>query len=78
MVRLNDRGEMRVFAVTSQGLVATSRNWPRLLHEGNWLGLTSALVNVLISVAFVGLLATGLLLWARRKFRRRRRQTATA
>lgn len=78
LVRLHDQGEMRVFAVTSHGLVATSRNWPRLLHEGNWLGTTSALINVLISVAFAGLLTTGLVLWARRRFRRRRRQVATA
>jgi uncharacterized iron-regulated membrane protein len=78
MVRLNDGGEMRVFAVTSQGLTAMSRNWPRLLHEGNWLGITSALVNVVISIAFVGLLSTGLIIWARRRFRRRQRRMVTA
>lgn len=78
MVRLNDGGEMRVFAITGQGLGATSRNWPRLLHEGNWLGITSALINVVISIAFVGLLSTGLILWARRRFRRRQRRPAAA
>jgi uncharacterized iron-regulated membrane protein len=78
LVRLNDGGEMRVFAVSSQGLIATSRNWPRLLHEGNWLGITSALINVVISVAFAGLLSTGLIIWARRRFRRRQRRPATA
>jgi uncharacterized iron-regulated membrane protein len=78
MVRLNDGGEMRVFAVTSEGLTATSRNWPRLLHEGNWLGITSALVNVVISIGFVGLLSTGLIIWARRRFRRRQRRPAVA
>jgi uncharacterized iron-regulated membrane protein len=78
LVRLNDHGEMRVFAITSQGLAATSRNWPRLLHEGNWLGIVSALVNVVISIAFVGLLGTGLIIWARRRFRRRQRRPATA
>lgn len=78
LVRLNDGGEMRAFVITSQGLVATSRNWPRLLHEGNWLGITSALINVVISIAFVGLLSTGLILWARRRFRRRQRRPAAA
>jgi uncharacterized iron-regulated membrane protein len=78
LVRLNDGGEMRVFAVTSQGLAATPRNWPRLLHEGNWLGITSALVNVLTSIAFVGLLSTGLIIWGRRKFRRRPLRTVAA
>jgi uncharacterized iron-regulated membrane protein len=78
LVRVHDGGEMRVFAVTGQGLAATSRNWPRLLHEGNWLGVTSALINVVISIAFAGLLATGLVLWARRRLRRRRRRVVTA
>jgi uncharacterized iron-regulated membrane protein len=78
LVRLNDGGEMRVFAITGQGLTPTPRNWPRLLHEGNWLGITSALVNVLISIAFVGLLSTGLIVWARRKLRRRSPRAATA
>lgn len=78
LVRLNDGGEMRVFAVTRQGLTATSRNWPRLLHEGNWLGIVSALINVVISLAFVGLLSTGLFIWARRRFRRRQRRPAVA
>lgn len=78
LVRLNDGGEMRMFAVSSQGLIATARNWPRLLHEGNWLGITSALINVVISVAFAGLLSTGLIIWARRRFRRRQRRPAVA
>lgn len=78
LVRLNDGGEMRVFAVTNQGLTATSRNWPRLLHEGNWLGVTSALINVVISIGLVGLLSTGLIIWARRRFRRRQRRAVTA
>ena len=78
LVRLNDSGEMRVFAITSQGLAATSRNWPRLLHEGNWLGVTSALINVATSIAFIGLLSTGLIIWGRRKFRRRQPRARAA
>ncbi len=69
--RLNDGGEMRVFTVTQTGLVPAARNWPRLIHEGNWGGSVSALINVAISAAFVLLMATGLWMWARRKLRRR-------
>lgn len=76
--RVNDGGEMRVFTVTQAGLVPTPRNWPRLIHEGNWGGNLSALINVVISAAFITLLSTGLLLWARRKFRRRSPRLAPA
>lgn len=70
--RIDDGGEMRLFTVTANGLVPTARNWPRLIHEGNWLGLGSAAINIVTSVAFVILLTTGLLLWARRKLRPRK------
>ena len=79
--RINDGGELRVFTVSPDGLTATARNWPRLIHEGNWAGGLSASINVVTSAAFVALLSTGLLLWARRKFRRRNprpRAAATA
>jgi uncharacterized iron-regulated membrane protein len=75
--RINDGGEMRVFTVTQTGLVPATRNWPRLIHEGNWGGSLSALINVAISAAFVLLLATGLWMWARRKLRRRDRRPVT-
>jgi len=70
-VRLDADGEMRVFAVSRDGMTPTARNWPRLLHEGNWRGGFSAFLNVVTSVAFITLLSTGLLIWARRKLRRR-------
>jgi len=76
--RVNDGGEMRVFTVTREGLVPTARNWPRLVHEGNWGGSLSALINVAISAAFILLLSTGLVIWARRKFRRRAPRLAAA
>lgn len=78
LARLNDAGEMRVFSVTRDDLTPTPRNWPRLLHEGNWRGTPSALINVLISAAFVLLMSTGLLIWLRRKLRRRRPRLTTA
>lgn len=76
--RINDGGEMRVFTVTREGLIATPRNWPRLLHEGNWGGTLSALINVVISAAFILLMTTGLWLWTRRKLRRRTPRAAAA
>jgi uncharacterized iron-regulated membrane protein len=78
LARINDGGEMRVFAVSGDALVPTPRNWPRLLHEGNWRGTLSASINVLISAAFVTLLSTGLLIWLRRRLRRRRPRLAGA
>jgi uncharacterized iron-regulated membrane protein len=71
LVRLVTNGEYRVYAVTPDGVVPTTRNWVRLLHEGNFAGLWSALMNVVISFALIGLMTTGLIIWARRRFRRR-------
>lgn len=69
--RIDDGGEMRLFTVTATGLQPTARNWPRLLHEGNWNGYLSVVINVATSIGLVVLLTTGLLIWARRKLRRR-------
>jgi hypothetical protein len=71
LARLDDGGEMKVFAVTRGGLQPTARNWPRLLHEGNFASLWPALINLLISLALTLLISTGLWIWARRKLRRR-------
>jgi uncharacterized iron-regulated membrane protein len=74
--RVNDNGEMRVFSVTRDGLVPFGRNWPRLIHEGNWSGLVAPMLNVITSVALVTLLSTGLWLWVRRQIRRRQPRAA--
>ncbi|WP_439575459.1 PepSY domain-containing protein [Phreatobacter sp.] len=71
LIRLVEGGEYRVFSVARDGLVASSRNWPRLLHEGNFAGIWAGLMNVVISLAFIILMTTGLVIWARRRFRRR-------
>jgi uncharacterized iron-regulated membrane protein len=70
LARIVENGEVRAYQVTREGLQAGSRNWPRLLHEGNWLGIWSGLANAVTSLAMLGLLGTGLVIWARRKFRR--------
>jgi uncharacterized iron-regulated membrane protein len=74
MVRLVENGEYKVYAVTRDGTVALPRNWPRLWHEGNFAGAWSALMNLVISFAMVGLLLTGLWIWLRRQLRRRARR----
>lgn len=76
--RVYDGREAKVFAVSRSGLVEGPQSWPRAWHEGVFAGLWSGLMNVIISLAFVALMSTGLLIWARRTFRkgnpRQRRQ----
>lgn len=74
LARLVEDGEYRVYAVTPDGAQPMERNWPRLWHEGNFAGAWSAAMNVILSVAMVGLLGTGLWIWLRRQLRRRARQ----
>ena len=62
--------------VTQAGLVATPRNWPRALHEGNWSLVVAPWANILISVVFIGLWFTGLFIWVRRTLMRRKRRAA--
>ncbi len=68
--RLYDGREANVFTVTRNGLVAGERNWPRAIHEGVWAGVYSGLINVITSIALIGLMITGLTIWARRTLRR--------
>lgn len=76
MARIYEDGELRNYAVTAEAVTPLPRNWPRLLHEGNWLAWLSGSLNVIVSVVLTGLLGTGVVLWARRKFRRRPRSEA--
>lgn len=69
--RLYDGREAKVFAVSRAGLVAGPQSWPRAWHEGVFAGMWSGIMNVVISLAFMALMTTGLLIWVRRKFRRR-------
>lgn len=71
LARLDDGGEMKVFAVSREALLPTERNWPRLLHEGNWMGIGPALANAVVALAFIMLLVTGGWIWVRRTFRKR-------
>lgn len=62
------------FAVTREGLREPPMNWPRALHEGNWNALWGSGLNLALSLVLVGLWGTGLVIWARRRFRRRNRR----
>jgi PepSY-associated TM region len=62
-------GSLSNLVVTSTGLEQPARNWPRAIHEGNWSGFLAPVLNIIVSVVFVGLLFTGLFIWARRKLR---------
>jgi len=68
--RVVEDGEMRTYALTREGAVPMARNWPRLIHEGTWGGLALAVLNLVTSVALLGLLITGIWIWARRRLRR--------
>lgn len=79
LARLVEDGEYRVYAVNKDGLQLQPRNWPRLVHEGVWSALAAPAVNIVTSIALLGLLGTGVFLWTRRKLRRRpARVVATA
>ncbi len=72
VVRVLDAGGTAVtYRVTAAGLQAQPTNWPRVLHEGNWGGLAGTFANLVAGLAMLGLLGTGVVLWARRKLRQR-------
>jgi len=77
-VRLVKDGEFRVYSVRREGTVAMARNWPRLWHEGNFAGVWSSAMNLVISIAMIGLLVTGVWIWLRRRIRRRSRRAVPA
>jgi uncharacterized iron-regulated membrane protein len=72
MARLYEGGELRAYAISSAGVAPLPRNWPRLIHEGNWSAMIASPLNVITSVALITLLSTGLVIWGRRKLRRPR------
>jgi len=70
MARIYVDGELRGYRIAGGKLDPMTRNWPRLLHEGNWGGLAGPAVNIVTSVVLIGLLLTGPLIWLRRTLRR--------
>lgn len=64
--RIYDGGELRLYAVTADGLTALPRNWPRLIHEGNGAVMLTSPLNAAVSLVLLTLLVTGLASWWRR------------
>jgi uncharacterized iron-regulated membrane protein len=70
MARIYVGGELRGFAIGPNSLEPLQRNWPRLVHEGNWGWALGSLLNVVTSLALLLLIVTGVTLWIRRTRRR--------
>jgi uncharacterized iron-regulated membrane protein len=65
MARIYVGGELRAFAISRNDIQPLARNWPRLIHEGNWGGVVGSTLNIVTSAALLLLLGTGLTLWIR-------------
>lgn len=72
LARIDEGGRFNIYAVSRAGVRLTPTNWPRGLHEGNAFGTWTGLMVVLTSLAFIGLMGTGLTIWVRRTFLRKR------
>jgi uncharacterized iron-regulated membrane protein len=70
VARIYVNGTLTGFAVKPAGLEPAATNLPRLIHEGNWGGAIGPVLNILVAIGMIGLMITGLTIWARRKFRR--------
>lgn len=73
---LDSSGTAIAYRAGPEGLVRQPDNWPRLLHEGGWGGVLGSVVNLVTSIALVGLLGTGIYIWARRSLAQRRARAA--
>ncbi len=73
---LDSSGTAVIYRAEADGLRRMPTAWPRVLHEGNWGGLTGSVLNIIASIAMLGLLVTGFLIWARREVARRRNRAA--
>ncbi len=74
MARVATEQGLTSLVVTPAGLAPAPRNWPRALHEGNWSPWLAPVLNILVSLVFVMLWATGLIIWLRRSLRQRQRR----
>jgi uncharacterized iron-regulated membrane protein len=73
---LDEHGTAIAYRAGPEGLVRQPDNWPRLLHEGGWGGVLGSIANLVTSIALVGLLGTGVYIWARRSLAKRRARSA--
>ncbi|WP_445501028.1 PepSY-associated TM helix domain-containing protein [Microvirga sp. G4-2] len=70
VARIAVDGELKTYTLTRDGAAPGARMWPRLIHEGTWGGLALSILNLVTSIALLGLLVTGVWIWAHRKLRR--------
>ncbi len=79
MAVLSDGNARFTYVVSKDGLKPAPSNWPRVFHQGDFFGIWGGVMNVVLSLAFMLLLGTGVWIWGRRKLRpRRQRRVATA
>lgn len=76
LARIIVDGEYQIHAVSRDGVIQTPRNWVRIFHEGNFAGIWSGVLNAVISLGFIVLMVSGLIIWARRRSLRRRPASA--
>lgn len=72
LARIYDGNRLTSYVVTKDALQPAAVNWSRALHEGNWHAVLGPALNTILSIVLVGLWGTGLLIWAKRRFRKRR------
>ena len=75
---LSEGNSRFTYVVSKDGLKQAPSNWPRTFHQGDFFGIWGGVMNVVLSIAFILLLSTGLWIWSRRTFRRRRRVRSLA
>ena len=73
MALVSEGNSRFTYLVSKDGLREAPSNWPRTFHQGDFLGIWGGIMNVVLSLAFMLLLGTGLWIWGKRTFRRRRR-----
>lgn len=72
MVVINDGTGRTVYMPTKDGLRELPANLPRMFHEGHFFGIWGGVMNAVLSLAFAFLLGSGMWIWAKRTFFRKR------
>lgn len=78
MVLVNTGAQQIQYQPTKAGLKPLPTNWPRAFHQDDFLGVWGGVMNVILSLAFILLLTTGLWIWFKRTFLRKRRRVRNA
>lgn len=73
MALVTEGNNRYTYVVGRDGLKPAPSNWPRIFHQGDFLGIWGGIMNTILSLAFILLLVTGLWIWSKRTFRMRRR-----